>query len=115
MMHEHALRTKRAILAAAAVEFAAHGYAGAGIDAILRRAGVSKGAFYFHFESKHAVADAVLEHANRHPQHHEDLQRLIAAVAADTGTLGRAALRLTVETLMSTWFAPGPDTDRGAA
>ena len=40
------------ILDAAARVFAREGYRGATIDAILKEAGFSKGAFYWHFQSK---------------------------------------------------------------
>ena len=40
------------ILAAAALEFAAHGFAGARVDRIARRARVNKAMLYYHFKSK---------------------------------------------------------------
>ena len=51
--------TRRAILAAAAEEFDSTGYAGTTLNAVLRRSGITKGAFYFHFPSKEAVAEAL--------------------------------------------------------
>ncbi|GDY29525.1 ScbR family autoregulator-binding transcription factor [Gandjariella thermophila] len=54
--------TREAILTAAAEEFDRVGYAAAPLSAILRRGGVTKGAFYFHFPSKEAVAEAVVRH-----------------------------------------------------
>jgi TetR/AcrR family transcriptional regulator len=48
------------ILAAAAVEFAAHGYAGAGVDRIARRARVNKAMLYYHFRSKQGLYRALL-------------------------------------------------------
>lgn len=53
--------TRRAILNAAALCFAARGYAETGVAEICQRAGVSKGAFYYHFESKQAVFLDLLE------------------------------------------------------
>ena len=50
--------TRLRLLDAAAEEFAAHGFAGASIDAITARAGYSRGAFYSNFDSK---ADLLLE------------------------------------------------------
>lgn len=50
-----------ALLDAAAREFAAHGYAGASLNAILLAAGLSKGAFYYYFDDKADLAAAVLE------------------------------------------------------
>jgi AcrR family transcriptional regulator len=49
-----------AILDAAAAVFTERGYRGATVDAILARAGLSKGTFYWHFESKDELMLAVL-------------------------------------------------------
>jgi AcrR family transcriptional regulator len=54
-----AVATREAILTAAAHEFAAEGYHAASLSKILDRSGVTKGALYFHFASKEAMADAV--------------------------------------------------------
>ncbi len=51
--------TRRAITLAAAEEFDRVGYDGTPLSAILRRGGVTKGAFYFHFSSKEALAVAL--------------------------------------------------------
>src|SRR3954466_2856298 len=53
-------RGREAILDAAAAVFTERGYRGATVDAILERAGLSKGAFYWHFESKDELMLAVL-------------------------------------------------------
>ncbi|MFI6359336.1 ScbR family autoregulator-binding transcription factor [Streptomyces sp. NPDC050743] len=58
---ERAVRTRRAVLEAAAAVFAERGYAAATIAEILHRAGVTKGALYFHFDSKAALARGVLQ------------------------------------------------------
>ncbi|PKW05660.1 transcriptional regulator, TetR family [Streptomyces sp. 1222.5] len=58
---ERAVRTRRAVLEAAAAVFAERGYAAATIAEILQRAGVTKGALYFHFDSKAALAQGVLQ------------------------------------------------------
>lgn len=52
--------TRDRILAAAAVEFAARGYAGAGVDRIARRARVNKAMIYYHFDNKLALYTAIL-------------------------------------------------------
>lgn len=52
--------TRRAIVVAAAEEFDDVGYDGTPLSAILRRSGVTKGAFYFHFASKEALAIALI-------------------------------------------------------
>src|SRR3954447_15228551 len=54
------LRGRDAILDAAAAVFTERGYRGATVDAILARAGLSKGTFYWHFESKDELMLAVL-------------------------------------------------------
>ncbi|MFC8870309.1 ScbR family autoregulator-binding transcription factor [Streptomyces sp. NPDC057148] len=61
---ERAERTLRRIITAAADRFEENGYSGTSLDDITRAAGVSKGAFYFHFASKKQVADAVVEHSH---------------------------------------------------
>ncbi|MER6471011.1 ScbR family autoregulator-binding transcription factor [Streptomyces collinus] len=58
---ERAFRTRRAVLEAAAAVFAERGYTAATIAEILNRADVTKGALYFHFDSKAALAQGVLE------------------------------------------------------
>jgi AcrR family transcriptional regulator len=58
---ERAERTRNAILDAAAEAFEARGFAGASLSDILARAGVTKGALYFHFSSKEGLAKAIVE------------------------------------------------------
>ncbi|MEV6954762.1 ScbR family autoregulator-binding transcription factor [Streptomyces sp. NPDC051183] len=58
---ERAVRTRRAILDAAAAVFDERGYDAATIADILSRAGVTKGALYFHFASKRELAQGVLD------------------------------------------------------
>ncbi|MFG2208542.1 ScbR family autoregulator-binding transcription factor [Streptomyces sp. NPDC048638] len=58
---DRAIRTRQAILAAAAEKFAEHGFGGATIADILQRAGCTKGAFYFHFATKEQVAETLLD------------------------------------------------------
>ncbi|MEU8982622.1 ScbR family autoregulator-binding transcription factor [Streptomyces sp. NPDC048309] len=58
---ERAIRTRRAILEAAGAVFDEHGYASTTISMVLERAEVTKGALYFHFPSKEALAQAVLD------------------------------------------------------
>lgn len=56
-----ALATRVRILEAAAADFAAVGYHGSSLSRILERSrGVTKGALYFHFSSKEAMARAVV-------------------------------------------------------
>ena len=53
-------RTSGRILVAALSEFAAHGFAGARVDAIARRAGINKRMLYHYFGDKEALFRAVL-------------------------------------------------------
>ncbi len=53
--------TKNNILNAATVCFAGTGYNATGVAEICKQAGVSKGAFYYHFESKETVFLALVE------------------------------------------------------
>ncbi|MEZ4335845.1 MAG: TetR/AcrR family transcriptional regulator [Sandaracinaceae bacterium] len=52
---------RRAILDAAAVEFAEHGYEGASFNRIIAAAGISKGAMYYYFADKGDAYGAVLD------------------------------------------------------
>ncbi|MFG2222335.1 ScbR family autoregulator-binding transcription factor [Streptomyces sp. NPDC050161] len=58
-----AIQTRRTILEAAGVVFDERGYDAATIAEILNRAGVTKGALYFHFTSKEDLARGVLAEA----------------------------------------------------
>ncbi len=53
------------IFAAAAAEFAARGFAGAGIDHIARRARLNKAMIYYHFDSKQALYREILREMYR--------------------------------------------------
>ncbi len=57
--------TRAALLAAATAEFARHGYAGARIERLVKRAGTSVRMVYHYFGSKAALYIAVLEAAMR--------------------------------------------------
>lgn len=52
---------RRAILDAALVEFAAHGFAAARLDDVARRAGVAKGTLYLYFADKEALFEALVQ------------------------------------------------------
>jgi AcrR family transcriptional regulator len=52
--------TRAAIIAAAAAEFAAHGFAGASVDAIAARSRFNKAMIYYHFESKQGLYVEIL-------------------------------------------------------
>src|SRR6201984_1108765 len=53
--------TRDQILRAAAHQFAQRPYYAVGLDDILAEAQLTKGAMYFHFRSKHALALAIIE------------------------------------------------------
>jgi AcrR family transcriptional regulator len=58
---DRAERTRNAILDAAAAVFDERGFNGASLSDILAKAGVTKGALYFHFSSKEELARAIVE------------------------------------------------------
>ncbi|MEU6062846.1 helix-turn-helix domain-containing protein, partial [Streptomyces sp. NPDC047097] len=60
MTQERAVRTRQAILHAAAEVLGESGFAGASITKIAERAGATTGAMYFHFKSKEDLARAVM-------------------------------------------------------
>ncbi|MFD4694487.1 ScbR family autoregulator-binding transcription factor [Streptomyces sp. NPDC058463] len=77
---ERAVRTRAAILNAAAEAFAESGFSGASVAGISRRAGLTLGALYFHFPSKEALArEIVSQQVGRvkPPLESEGLQRAI--------------------------------------
>ncbi|MER5885446.1 ScbR family autoregulator-binding transcription factor [Streptomyces sp. NPDC001941] len=106
---ERAIRTRRAILVAAAEVFAEVGYDAATISEILKRSGLTKGALYFHFASKEELAQGVLaEQANVFPPLPEQDLKLQQAIdqalllacllQRDTGDpLVQGSVRLTVD------------------
>ncbi len=53
--------TRAQILRAACREFAGKAYSSVSLDDILANAEVTKGAMYFHFRSKHALAEAIID------------------------------------------------------
>jgi AcrR family transcriptional regulator len=54
--------TRQRILDVAAHAFAEHGYTGISLNDVIRKTGLTKGGFYFHFDSKSALAIAVLDY-----------------------------------------------------
>ncbi len=61
---EKAKRTRERIVREAAQIFSSKGFFHATVDDVLARADLTKGGFYAHFDSKEALARAVLEHAS---------------------------------------------------
>lgn len=64
---DRAIRTRQVVLLGAAKVFEERGYQAATIAEILAAAGVTKGALYFHFQSKEELAQAVLTMQNNLP------------------------------------------------
>ncbi|MCF3960173.1 ScbR family autoregulator-binding transcription factor [Streptomyces fuscigenes] len=102
---ERAAKTRAAIVRAAAEEFDLHGYAGTSTTKIVKRAGSTMGALYFHFASKDDLAKAVMsEQAEDLPglERSEGLQHLIDLTFAlgrelQRNVLLRAGVRLAIE------------------
>ncbi|MFJ7770954.1 ScbR family autoregulator-binding transcription factor [Streptomyces sp. NPDC097107] len=102
---DRAIRTRRTILEAAASVFEKQGYQAATITEILKTAGVTKGALYFHFQSKEDLAAGVLseqEPGRGVPPQPTKLQELVdvgmlLAYRLRTDPLVRASVRLTLD------------------
>ncbi|MEW2625443.1 ScbR family autoregulator-binding transcription factor [Streptomyces sp. NPDC048106] len=112
---ERAVRTRRAVLEAAAAVFAERGYAAATIAEILSRAGVTKGALYFHFDSKAALARGVLQEqisAEYHVPRELKLQEWVDAGMTVAERLPREPLLLAAVRLSAD--LQGPDVFGGA-
>ena len=60
-MQQRSEETKARILEAAVKQFSVNGYNKASVDSICEQAGVSKGAFYHHFQTKQEVFLALLD------------------------------------------------------
>ncbi|CAL9621648.1 A-factor receptor protein (plasmid) [Streptomyces sp. enrichment culture] len=60
LQQDRAIRTRQSIIRGAAEVFDEYGFNGASISRIMKRAGVSQGAMYFHFKSKEDLARAVM-------------------------------------------------------
>jgi AcrR family transcriptional regulator len=56
------IESRQRIIEVAARAFAERGYDGASLNEIIRQTGLTKGGFYFHFDSKASLAIAVIEH-----------------------------------------------------
>ncbi|MFI6729241.1 ScbR family autoregulator-binding transcription factor [Streptomyces atratus] len=102
---ERAVKTRAALVRAAAEEFDLHGFSGTSTTKIVKRAGSTMGALYFHFDSKDDLARAVMaEQAADLPelggtsglQHVIDLT-LALARELQRNVLFRAGVQLAVE------------------
>lgn len=102
---DRAVRTRQAILLAAAKVFEERGYQMATINEILSAAGVTKGALYFHFASKEDLAQGVLHEQDQLspvPPRECKVQELVDTVMLhahrlQTEPMVRAGVRLTLD------------------
>lgn len=86
--------TRERILDAAERLVIDNGYAATSVDQVLARAGTSKGAFFHHFASKQALADALVErYAAADVQMLEDGLAAAGAAGGDAGERALAFLR----------------------
>ena len=77
--------TRQQILRAACHQFAHNFYSRVNLDEILADAEVTKGAMYFHFRSKHALASAIVKH--RAAEAEESVNELLARKLSGLETL----------------------------
>ena len=77
----HSEATRRALIREARRQFTAHGFAGAGIEQIARRAKVTTGALYHHFANKQDLFEAVAEQVEQ-----ELMARALEAAANEPDT-----------------------------
>lgn len=89
---DRAMRTRQALIRAAAEVFAADGYTLASLSVISKRAGVSSGALHFHFTSKDDLAKEVESEATDSGQQLAEGCRSTAGSALQA--LGRTAFGL---------------------
>ena len=106
-MQQRALDTRRNALRGAAVVIDRRGYEAATIAEMVQESGVTKGALYFHFPSKEAIAEAIIAEQGEWLGHHHDedsppVQTIVdisyafvAAVMDDP--LMRASIRMTID------------------
>ncbi|RKR30180.1 ScbR family autoregulator-binding transcription factor [Arthrobacter oryzae] len=65
VLQDRAKATRGAIIIGAAAVFEEHGYGSTSLTQVSEAAGVTKGALYFHFQSKEDLARAVIEEQHR--------------------------------------------------
>lgn len=104
---QRAFQTRRNVLVGAAIAIDRRGYGAATIAEIVRESRITKGALYFHFPSKEAVAEAIIAEQGewlkaRRNDDHEPVQAMldlsyafVDAVVSDP--LMRASIRMTID------------------
>lgn len=88
--------------------FLSHGYDGTGVNQILSEAGLSKGAFYHHFASKHQLYEAVVDRYLSSPLTGMDW----TAHKALTARKQRQAIRARYQRIVEASAAMGADMTR---
>jgi len=83
-MDSKAPSTKQRILDAAFELFLSHGFDGTGVNQILHKTGLSKGAFYHHFKSKDEIYTAVMSEFFLKPFAETDFEKMATLPLNDT-------------------------------
>jgi AcrR family transcriptional regulator len=113
---DRAVRTRQVILTAAAKVFQERGYQAATITEILAAANVTKGALYFHFQSKEHLAEGVLAEQDQRlviPARNCKVQEIVDTVALhayrlQTDPMVRAGVRLSLDQQATELDRSGP-------
>ncbi len=92
LKQDRALQTQQSVLESAAAVFAAKGFPGVTILDVAEHAGLTKGAVYFHFANKEALAEAVAQ----------EFYRRLPLIVEPALQLGLPPLRTVVEALQRT-------------
>jgi AcrR family transcriptional regulator len=80
------------LMGAARKLFVRHGFAGVSVSRIVRDIGVAQGTFYYYFDSKEAVLDALVR------DHVQEVSARLAGVASDAARDPRRALQEMIRT-----------------
>lgn len=101
-------KTRTNIMDAAETLILAQGFSASSVDQIIERAGITKGAFFYHFPSKTDLAQALVERCAR-----QDLAMLETSMAAAEGETGDPLQQLLIVlgqfvALAEKWSSPHP-------
>ena len=95
---EQSDKTRRALLDTARTIFTTQGYAATTTEEIVRRAGVTRGALYYHFRDKAALFEAVFDEVRG--EHIEALRTIMATAEGDAWQRLMTWVGLTLERVM---------------
>lgn len=95
LKQERALQTRQTVLAAAAEMFAEHGFPAVTVMHVAESAEMTKGAVYFHFANKEALAEAVVD----------EFYRRLPLITAPVLERGMPPLQAIAEVLLRTALA----------